>query len=59
MKKEEEKKKKKNQARYEILRPKPLTLTLFTWCTVCLVQLKGLNDFLSSKPIFCATEKQT
>ena len=36
------KKKKKKQAKYEIFRPKPSTLTLFTWSTVRLVELKGL-----------------
>ena len=30
----------KNQARYEISRPNPLTLTLFTWRTVHLMELK-------------------
>ena len=36
-------KKIKNQARYEIFRPKPLTLTLFAGHTVRLVELKGFR----------------
>ena len=39
----------KNQARYEIFRLKPLTLTLFTWHTVCLVELKGLIDTIKER----------